>query len=877
MLTARRADVSLCLLKNNVIRLVCLTLLCLSILAANAPEVKAGSVSVDPNFVAAINPPGAVYSVTVQPDGKILVGGRFSYAGGQEGKGFVRLNSDGSLDTSFNFGMYGLVVASAVQADGRILIGGNDFSNEPGGRGVGFMRLNPDGSLDNSFRLPSFFPTTAEVSTIVVQPDRKIFIGGNFIVEGTVTQAYIARLNPDGSVDPSFKARAHVPVSAILLQPDGKIVAGGMFSNEAGERRPLIARLNSDGSLDTTFGDGYPNSVISGAVLAIVKRPDAGYVIGGQFRVTDFPVFAVENIATVSDDGRIFFYRLPSGLPGTVYALAPQPDSNVIAGGSFRWDIPGLFLPNYLVRTSPPFGPDHTFAPQPNDVVRALATQPDGKILVGGGFTSIGGQPRFGLARLLATAPLSLTSSLNASTPGERVTFTATLRLPPSTPTPPTGVVTFKEGNTVLASVPLDASGRAFFSTSSLSSGRHVITASYSGDQNFNPAEGILEQNVIARAIRFAASDYTVNEGIGEINLTVLRSGDISGSETVSLVTYDGTASARSDYTSASSTMTFAPGETSKTITIFITDDALVEGDESFRVNLVESTFTGVITLPSIVIVTIDDNDTSSSAPNPIDEAEFFVRQHYRDFLSREPDTEGLQFWMRQITECEERPDAEREECREVRRINVSAAFFLSAEFQETGFFFIRTMRAAYGDRSDKVSHVFLNGFLNASRQLDEGVIVGADGWQERLKANRQAFLLRVVNAPTFVTSFPTTMTATEYVDALYRTAEVVPAAEERQAAIAAFSAGGDEGRAAALGVVADSESVRRAELNPAFVLMEYFGYMRRNPTDAPDTNNDGYQFWLRKLNAFGGDFLRAEMVKAFITSGEYRSRFGQP
>lgn len=111
--------------------------------------------------------------------------------------------------------------------------------------------------------------------------------------------------------------------------------------------------------------------------------------------------------------------------------------------------------------------------------------------------------------------------------------------------------------------------------------------------------------------------------------------------------------------------------------------------------------------------------------------------------------------------------------------------------------------------------------------------------------------------------------------DALFATATVVPTAAERAAAITAFGGGGTAGRVAALRAVVDTISLRDAEFNPAFVLMQYYGYLRRNPTDPPDNNDVGYQFWLTKLNSFGGNFVNAEMVKAFITSAEYRQRFG--
>ena len=147
--------------------------------------------------------------------------------------------------------------------------------------------------------------------------------------------------------------------------------------------------------------------------------------------------------------------------------------------------------------------------------------------------------------------------------------------------------------------------------------------------------------------------------------------------------------------------------------------------------------------------------------------------------------------------------------------------------------------------------------------------------YQQLLEANKRAFIDLVVPTSVFIAKFPLSLTADQYVDALFAAAEVTPTTSDRQAAINAYGGGGTAGREAALLSVSDSGSVRQAEFNPSFVLMQYFGYLRRNPTDAPDTNDSGYQFWLTKLNNFNGDYNRAEMVKAFISSGEYRSRFG--
>jgi hypothetical protein len=164
---------------------------------------------------------------------------------------------------------------------------------------------------------------------------------------------------------------------------------------------------------------------------------------------------------------------------------------------------------------------------------------------------------------------------------------------------------------------------------------------------------------------------------------------------------------------------------------------------------------------------------------------------------------------------------------------------------------------------------------MRDTRQIGAGVIVGQVGHQAKLESNKQAYAQQLVTSAAFLSRFPITAAA-QYVDGLYASAGVTPTDAERTTAINAFGAGGTAGRVAALRAVADSASVRQAELNASFVLAEYYGYLRRNPTDAPDFSDDGYQFWLSKLTSFSGDFVKSEMVKAFINSIEYRNRFGQ-
>ncbi|HEU5240085.1 MAG TPA: DUF4214 domain-containing protein, partial [Pyrinomonadaceae bacterium] len=293
-------------------------------------------------------------------------------------------------------------------------------------------------------------------------------------------------------------------------------------------------------------------------------------------------------------------------------------------------------------------------------------------------------------------------------------------------------------------------------------------------------------------------------------------------------------------------------------------------GNQTFFVTLSNPSFNYVVGSPSSTAVTIIDDDTVAPITNPIDDPTFFVRQHYLDFLGREPDTPGLNFWVSQITSCGANPG-----CIDAARVTVSASFFLSIEFQETSGDVIRTQRVAFGHQSNDPSlRIPYLQFMRDSRQVGAGVIIGQPNALTLLEQNKQAYALQIVNSPAFATRFPIAP-AGDYVDALYASAGVTPTAVERNAAISAFGLGGTLGRVAALRAVADSNSVRQAELNPSFVLAEYFGYLRRNPTDAPDFDDSGYQFWLTKLNAFNGNFINAEMVKAFITSFEYRQRFG--
>ena len=534
--------------------------------------------------------------------------------------------------------------------------------------------------------------------------------------------------------------------------------------------------------------------------------------------------------------------------------------------------------------------------------------------------------------------------------------------------------------------------------------------------------------------IQFATSNFAVDEAGGHVDFTVVRTGDTSGTATVNYDTFDesqaGHASQKSDYEISLGRLTFNPGETSKTFRILIVDDKFAEGDETIDLALSNPTGTGVgLGSPNTAEVTILDNDATTSSNNPVDDPSFFVRQNYLDFLNREPDTSGFNFWTGNITACGS--DAN---CVAAKRVNTSAAFFLSIEFQQTGLLAYMTHRAAFGpNASGSPAPILYGNFERDTQALQRGFVFGQPGADAVLEANKVAYFNDFVTRPEFVAKYPSTLTNDQFVDNLLASANLTPAevrlfvvnltndqevppavptlttgaarpasfgtarfqfnsaqtamsftatvnnidvtgsqtadtnddltaAHIHASATAApgtnapvvwgffgspfndnnpndqvffptpggvggtfsgkwdapegngttlaaqltnlrtghayinfhtkqFTGGEIRGffpaadafrnslvaglngstltRAQVLRQVAEATELQTREFNNAFVTMEYFGYLRRDPDTA------GFNFWLGKLNGFGGDFVKAQMVSAFITSSEYRQRFG--
>jgi hypothetical protein len=397
--------------------------------------------------------------------------------------------------------------------------------------------------------------------------------------------------------------------------------------------------------------------------------------------------------------------------------------------------------------------------------------------------------------------------------------------------------------------------------------------------------------NAAGGLINFNPSAASTTESSGSVQVVVRRTGDLSRAVTVDYATSgdnslpcstaNGVATPKCDFTAALGTLSFAVNEDVKVITILLSQDSFVEGPETFTISLSNASAFAAVGTAGTATVTIAD-DVTEPPTNAIDDPNTFVRMHYHDFLNREADQSGLAFWTGQMTNC---GNSDLLVC----RVNVSGAFFLSIEFQQTGYLVERMYKTGYGDATGTsqiggahqifVPIVRANEFLADTQRVGRGVIVNQGDWQTQLENNKQAYALEFVQTARFIAAFPTSMTPAQFVDKLNTNAGNVLSASERTTAINLFGNAANttnvNARAQALRQVAEDADLQTAEFNRAFVLSQFIGYLRRNPNDAPDSDYTGYDFWLGKLVQFNGDYVKAEMVKAFIASPEYRQRFG--
>jgi hypothetical protein len=285
-----------------------------------------------------------------------------------------------------------------------------------------------------------------------------------------------------------------------------------------------------------------------------------------------------------------------------------------------------------------------------------------------------------------------------------------------------------------------------------------------------------------------------------------------------------------------------------------------------------------------------------TNIPITIDDADFYTAQHYIDFLRRFPDAPGHAHWTGEITECSDvnkrRPGETEPQCVDRKRTNTSAAFFLSPEFQNTGGFVIRVYWGTLGKlESAQCPGVPQNlpascrplysEYIADMAEVNKGIVVNDALSPDVINANKRAFVEKFITRSDFQAAYGN-LTATQFVDKLAQTTGVALSSADRDALIT--EAGNPANRASVVFKIVDGtqtttggtlvfqttygEQFYKKEFDTAFVFMEYLGYLRRNP------DQDGFNHWLGKLKFFGSSWVDAEMVRSFIVSPEYRSRF---
>ncbi|HTG43291.1 MAG TPA: delta-60 repeat domain-containing protein [Verrucomicrobiae bacterium] len=377
---------------------------CLLCTFSSATAFSAQPGSIDLSFDAHLSTFAAVYILVAQPDGKILIGGAFQSVGEVARANVARLNSDGTLDPTFNPGTAvdtGYVTAIAVDQFGRILLGGN-FSSSDYSAPNNLARLNSDGSVDYSLD-PGLYVDGA-VNALALQDEDYIVIAGAFFYVNGYPRQNVARLYQDGSLDFAFDAcvaaTSGVGASALALLPDGHILVTGKFTFAGNQRRDGIARLESCGDLDASYASQQPGINTNAEVYCLGLLTNGNALLGGSFVL--YNEQSRSGIMELDPNGAL----LPGFDPGsgvlgeTIYALSTQVDQKIIIGGTFS-EYNGTPVSN-IARLNPDGSLDSSFNPGtgPDDAVSSFLLLPDRRLLVAGRFSSFDGVPRIGLVKL---------------------------------------------------------------------------------------------------------------------------------------------------------------------------------------------------------------------------------------------------------------------------------------------------------------------------------------------------------------------------------------------------------------------------------------------------------------------------------------------
>jgi uncharacterized delta-60 repeat protein len=619
--------------------------------------------SADPTFATnGVN--SDVFGLALETNGQILAVGSFTAVGSTPAGGIVRLNPDGSDDTTFLNALNGLSGANAsvntvaCQTDGRVLVGGS-FTTLNGVTRNFIGRLMTDGSVDTSFNPGSGAdgPVYAIAETFI-GGNREIYVGGTFgNINGVASQG-LTRLNNGGTVDTSFVTGTALDgqAYAIAVYPTnsmnaGQVLIGGSFAHYNGVALNNFARLNSNGSVDTNFTSGFglgPNATVS----AITIQSDGRVLVGGDF--TNFNGTPVNYIVRLNTDGSIdtnFTANIGIGANGPVQSIALQSDNRIVLGGQFT-QFNGVTR-NHVTRLLPTGAIDLTinFGDGANGDVDAVVIQPtNGMIVIGGSFSQYNDQSYDNIARIYGDSETGSGqfefSTANYQVNEDGISAPITIRRTGGTSGPnPDGsgdvYVTFSTTNgTAIAGTNYDAvnesvafpPGEVLETVAVPVINNQVIGPGLTvnlglsdptppASLGFQPPATltILNDN---SAISFSSSLYTVDKNVPTrvAAIDIIRQGDINDTATVEFytITNGTTAVPVTDYSPTNEIVTFAPGQSDVQVQVPINNNGLVEGNTTVGLVLTNASTSTVLNAgttflyaPSNAVLTIIDTTSS--------------------------------------------------------------------------------------------------------------------------------------------------------------------------------------------------------------------------------------------------------------------------
>jgi uncharacterized delta-60 repeat protein len=576
---------------------------------------------------------GLVYSLALfTNENKLVLGGAFTTVDGVVLRRVARLTPAGLVDTSFNpgAGVNSNVFAVAVQPDGRVLIGGV-FTNVDGSNRVRVARLTVDGAVDPFFIVGA--GANAAVRALAVQPDGKVLVGGEFTAfDGATNNAFLVRLNSDGSPDTNFAAQINGPVFALAVQTNGAILVGGCFTSVGGATRSGLARLLPGGGNDASFNPG-PGA--NGAVRAVAVQPDGKVLVGGAF--TTFAGAPVGFITRLQGDGSTDnSFLAGSGADAPVNAIAVASKGKIFVGGAFS-AFNGLTRRGFT-RLLPTGAVDLLFNPGTGSdgPVYAAVAQADSALIIGGSFSSVNGVPRTGLARIHGdeksvlvevefgsanysvaenagpvVVEVSRSGNLASGLAFDLVTTDGTAA---NTVDYSGGVypVTFVSNQvTATVNIPIldngTVQGDRAFSIRFTNTPPSVLFGTVS-----NTTVTILDNE---QTVQFAAAAYQVTEGASAV-ITVTRVGATNTTTTVTFTATDGSATAGADYVGVTNVLTFLPGETGQVVALAAFEDGLAEMPETVTLTLT-GPVNATLGAPAAATLTIRDFAPTAGAVDP--------------------------------------------------------------------------------------------------------------------------------------------------------------------------------------------------------------------------------------------------------------------